>query len=403
MDPASIVLPPGAPTTSSADRLTIASLKQSLEHAIEARGKRYDWIETFAIRFADDDTRAVNDTANFQSLLQMIGLPAAREQVVPANSVIPRWDFSPPIRSAISTAMTTQGRGLAIGHYAGHGGLKDGQLVFKAQIEALKEVSFDLTFGELWTETGVAENLDVLIILDCCYSGAAIRQTPTGSRSVEIIASVSASQTAFGNNSRLARIQAKTFTSRLADEVSMALGVPLTTSIAMTDIIGAMKPKASPDRMPQYQLLRGTVAIRLPVRLPPHRLPPQARHRPSSSGSFASPSTSSTPPPNQPSSNYAAIFCAHVNSVDVAHGEHTALLQWINSLHPSVELELLGVYLTNSMTLMFHSRWSTWAVLQGRSGFRLVLETRGRNRLQELVHPSLAPTRKENVPPQGGK
>ena len=94
----------------------------------------------------------------------------------------------------------------------------------------------------------------MIIVLDCCFSGAATRAIGQGERSVEIIAAVGSSEEAFGNASNQVRLQQKTFTSRLEEEVFHVVGNSAKSSVAFAEIINFMRAVSNPDRLPEYRL-----------------------------------------------------------------------------------------------------------------------------------------------------
>lgn len=174
-------------------------------------------------------------------------------------------------------------------------------------------MDFELSFGQLYRNSAEFTNADVIIVLDCCFSGAATRAIGQEERSVEIIAAVGSSQEAFGNASNQVRLQQKTFTSRLADEVARVVGDLAKSSVAFAEIINSMRAVSNPDRLPEYRLRRGTIGIRLGI---PEKsrsavqkyIPPKGRqfgHSQSSS------SGSALPPPG-----LMAVFKIHIDTSD---------------------------------------------------------------------------------------
>lgn len=202
-------------------------------------------------------------------------------------------------------------------------------------------------------------------------------------RSVEIVAAVGSTQEALGNESHLVRIQKHTLTSRLADEVARAVGDPARTSIAFTEIIASLRKVSSPERLPEYFLRRGTVGIRLAI---PDKsrtsVPRPMLSSGSGSGHMWSSSSSGTAPS---ASSLVAIFKIHVENANSMSPEIGKLVERIHTLHPSIGLELNGVFQGHSTEIFLLAPWSTWAILNGLSGFQLLCETRGRNRLEAIL------------------
>jgi hypothetical protein len=166
---------------------------------------------------------------------------------------------------------------------------------------------------------------DVVLIIDSCYSGHATRGQALG-RSVEIIAAVGAEQRAFGNPSELARVQRRTFTSRLADEVAIR-ACRGNRSVSFAEIVGVLRNASNPDRLPEYQLRMGRVGTRVPLlgEAAPSAGIASERRR-------VSLSESSTFSPSPPTPEYAAVFTVHLTDTDPENVEMKNLINWIHSL-----------------------------------------------------------------------
>jgi hypothetical protein len=387
----------------------IQDIRRVLGDAVATRGRYYAHHHHFAVRFQDDDIKAEKDFEHFQNILKLLGVPHAKDIILGRT---PMWDWQSEIRKLCDLLDQEDGRKLLIFHYAGHGMIDpiDEDLHLAPSLISKRSLSFSVSFGNLYQNTLDFINTDVIIILDCCYSGSVTRGMKQADRSVEILAAVGSTPEALGNESHLVRIQKHTFTSRLADEVARAVGDPARTSIAFTEIIASLRKVSSPERLPEYFLRRGTVGIRLAI-LEKSRIS-VPRPMPSSgsgSGHMRSPSSSGTAPS---ASGLVAIFKIHVENFDSTSLEVAKLVEWIYNLHPSIGLELNGVFQGHSTEIFLLAPWSTWAVLNGLSGFQLLCEIRGQNRLQEILsqaaqtHESHKPRQQlqpqvltENVPP----
>jgi hypothetical protein len=226
-----------------------------------------------------------------------------------------------------------------------------------------------------------SDTTDVVLIVDSCYSGDAMRGSALG-RSVEIIAAVGAEQKAFGNPSELARVKRRTFTSRLVDEVAIRIGRG-EMSVSFAEIVGVLRSVSNPDRLPEYHLRTGRVGIRVPI----------LGEAALSAGVVSerrkvSLSESSTFSPSPPTPEYAAVFTVHLSDTNPESVETKKLVNWIHSLDKSIGLEITGVYKARSTAILFHAPWHLWAQLSAVPGCSLVCETFGRNRLPELLsHP----------------
>lgn len=115
-------------------------------------------------------------------------------------------------------------------HYAGHSKMSvHEELLFVANSK--NQRSFDLQrtllSPVLRLETESHEEnpqVDVVYILDACFSGRVTRAAAGASRIVEVLAAVDAEDEALGNNPSRPKIQNRTFTSKLATEISIAKG-----------------------------------------------------------------------------------------------------------------------------------------------------------------------------------
>ena len=211
------------------DKARANAMREILEEALAQRGRYYSNHFSFSIRFEADDTSAARDTTHFQHIIQLLKLPKARELVLMKDDQMPIWTVIGLLQDLSRRIIKVDGRSLVIGHYAGHGAVKDDKLVFfGSQSSRNRLFGFEITLGTLFENSDssipVFETTDVILIIDSCYSGNCTRGLGATGRSVEIIASVGAKQQAFGNASDRARVQNRTFTSRLADSIALRVG-----------------------------------------------------------------------------------------------------------------------------------------------------------------------------------
>ena len=256
----------------------------------------------------------------------------------------------------IKNRASKSGRALIIGHYAGHGGLDaNDALYFVAGSANQARFKYDTTIGALMEASAVPPETDVCLILDSCYSGAATRTTQSSNFTAELVAAVGPQQKVLDNWFALARLQNKTFTSRLTDEIAREVGRGMST-INLNDFIATLRQNSSADRMPIYQLKAGISEIRIPnlKNAPisrPLRMPTQQQRR---QASFSAPSSSSALPSStissgmlQPSTStpgLSAVFQVHLNNGDPTGPEAQELVEWLHSLDITLDIELLGVF-----------------------------------------------------------
>ena len=150
-------------------------------------------------------------------------------------------------------------------HYVGHGGMDVNRGLY---FYASNSYPRKLFVGDLFTPflKDPDEQLNqagVIIILDSCFSGRAIRGAPDLGRSVEVIA-VAANQQALGNHADRPLIQNNTFTARLSHAVAEHVGKNNAT-FAFENIIAELKRCPTSDRVPQHSLEIGKLPIEVPI------------------------------------------------------------------------------------------------------------------------------------------
>lgn len=378
----------------------VIRLRSQIEAALDQRGRHYAAFVSFTVRFEQDDTNAVNDAANFQAILKLLGLPPAEELIILGNDKTAAWTCTHWMVNLIHSQKSATGRTLVIGHYAGHGSIDaTDQLSLVASPSSPSKMSFLHTLGLVFQSGYIPPETDACIILDACYSGIATRGVDSESWSGELIAAVGPAQKALENWSYTARIQNRTFTSRVAEEVAHEVGQGA-ASISLAAIVEALRLKSNAARIPMYQQKAGKFGIRIPnlknVPLPPHRPTlslHQRRQAALSSPASISSGSSSTIGPSQPSlqastatPDLSAVFQVHLKTVDPLGSEAQKLLDWIFSLSPNLGIELLGVFKTQSTTILIQAPWVLWAHLNGLDPFELVCEPIGRNLLSRLMN-----------------
>ncbi|KAI9782686.1 MAG: hypothetical protein M1839_004673 [Geoglossum umbratile] len=295
------------------DRNEAQAVREVIEEAVAHRGRYYSGSFAFSIRFEADNTSAFRDIAHFQDMLRLLGHSEAKEFVLKKDDRIPGWTAGCIIPELDALVSKIEGRTLVIGHYAGHGAIENGQLVFFASPSAPRSFGLEKSLSQLYQDnTGTDpafEKTDVVLILDSCYSGQAVRGLGPATRSVEIIASVAADQQALENAPNLSRVQHRTFTSRLADSVARKIGRGDSSSVSFAEIVGELRSQSHSQRLPEYHLQVGRVGIRVPIlgktSLPPHlRALLGHRHTPSSSSA----SDQSAGIPATPTPQLNAVF-----------------------------------------------------------------------------------------------
>ena len=378
-----------------------AQLKEVLEQAVARTEKHYEAVYTVAFRFEADDTSADRDTQHFQNFLRLLGLPKAKEVVFSAKSKTPGHDCCKILESLANRLDTHDKQCLIVCHYAGHGKIEYDELYFSATPESKPTLNCQRWLGVLWDKNEkLFDKADVVVILDSCFAGNAVRGMDASKRSVEVLCSVGDAQIAHGNKSNMARVQQRTFTSKLADCIAREVGrADAPSFITFSQIIQQLRATSHPDRMPEFHLKVGRHGVTLPLPPPPHMQGLSRQDRQSSPASLTSP-MSTTAISTQPTTT-KAIFTVHLQNDDPKSKDVQELIQWIHLLDPKLGLNLTGVWKTDSSVYMFEAPWHIWAELDGMRGVSLVCEAKGRNMLPELLAQG-RPVLRENQPPSKG-
>lgn len=348
------------------------TVQRVLENAISQRGRAYQELFAVSVRFEADQSSADKDQQIFFNLVKCIDIPLASNHpqslIIRSADVNPGWTVGIFLERLLDVISASAGHSLLLVHYAGHGGLNvKGGLSFYARVPAVR--SFDYTriihstlINPIVSVEKKLERVDVVIILDSCFSGNATRATPLTERTVELIAAVSADQLALGNPSDSARTVARTFTARLAGEVAIRRGRE-EKSVLLSEVIETLRSHSNAERLPLFQTVAGSKSIRIPLK-------PRIRNEPI-------PSENDTP-------NLRVIFTLHMDRTpdDI---DLQSLVGWVTGLDPSFGLELTAVHLSRSTMLTFSALWRVWANLQGLPFFNFVAEVFGENLLLTLA------------------
>ena len=362
-----------------------AQLKDVLEQAVSRRGKHYEAIYSVAFRFAADDTSAQRDSQHFQHLLKLLRLPAAKEIKFSANSESPGYACYKVLDSLAKKLDTHEKQCLVVCHYAGHGRIEHDELLFSATLGGEPTLNFQRWMGELWSpDAHRFDKGDVVVILDSCFAGSAVRGMHSSKRSVEILCAVGQSQLAHGNKPDSVRGQQRTFTSKLADCIAMKVGrSDAPSSITFSQVIQELRTTSHPDRMPEFHMKVGRHGVTIPLPSPPHMLAMSRQDRQSSPAALTSP-MSTTTISSLPLIT-KAVFTVHLQHDDPKGRDAQELVHWIHSLDPSLGLEVTGIWQTDSSVYLFETPWHVWAELNGMRGVSLVCVATGKNMLSEFL------------------
>ncbi|KAL1855091.1 hypothetical protein Plec18170_004507 [Paecilomyces lecythidis] len=185
--------------------------------------------------------------------------------------------------------------------------------------------------------------IDVVIVLDCCYSCLAPKAAQPVSRSVEILAAADA-------NARGAHVPGErvSFSAELAAKVAQLKETGRQT-IDMAELIAIVRAE-SPERKPTHTMPLGISSACLPF---PGSVPGAAH------------------PAGPPT--LRAVFGIKVDQ-DFSDQELRDLIGWLHSLNPNVGLTLEGVYKTSSTGFIFQGSYAIYSKLKGLPSVKLIFE-----------------------------
>lgn len=380
-----------ASTTTASSATEVRILQETIETALAQKGRHYSSYLTFAWRF-EADSSADKDTAHFQTILELLGLPRAVELVIKKDDTTPGLKITGLLVELLNQRLTMPDRCLLIGHYAGYGSLIDDVFYFTSPLD--QRFSYEGHLQPLMDRSQVFPNTDCILILDSCFSGTATRCNSSSDSSGELVSSVGYAEKTQANWSYRARFQDKTFTSRLAEEVAREVD-RRATDISLTNLIANLRKTSSVDSLPEYQLQAGNVGIRIPnlrcIEPPAHCKATQQQGRQASLSSPASPASAGLSPaiPHSRSStaDLSVIFQVHVNNVAPEGIKIEQMVAWVQSLNRDFDLELMGVFKSRStVVVLFSGPYYLWAQVNGLPGFSFLGEVFGRNLLKDIRH-----------------
>ncbi|KAE8138040.1 hypothetical protein BDV38DRAFT_282349 [Aspergillus pseudotamarii] len=368
-------------TTQPQDTIKASDLKLCLETAMETRVRQYQKVIPFAVRWEADQTKAERDTKNFNMILRSLGFPSAIEYIIPAGDKVPGWGLRRKFMDMVGEGLTCDGRSLVMVHYAGHGRESpSGELLLCGPGNKNIQASFAL-FSSVDDKAQI-DGVDVIFILDCCWSHLATRSVDNRERVTEVVAA-----TSFQDPTANIPGSKVSLTARLSAAIAKAVGQKH-EHIEFAELVRDLRAEDTPKK-PTYGLLAGTSSIRL-------KLP----------GSYA---PFSLPGP----ATLRAYFSIHVHP-SMGQIGLDSLAEWINRLPPYFIFEIDKIFETESQCWLVYADWALYSKLAGLPGIAFICETKGvdvwhnrhkanqgKKQVQKEV-PKKEDTRKENVKPSTG-
>lgn len=183
--------------------VTKESLHAALQDVVDSRRNIYSSAYAFHWRWADDNTFASEDEKRFRELVELMNVPAPETYIIPETpkySKIPGFDVQEKIADILARAAHDPGNSVIILHYSGHG---RESLLGRLELCSLsgKVIAVDHLLRDVLEERVISfnEQVDVVVILDCCYAFLASRTGNPNHRRVDILsASEERNPTALG-------------------------------------------------------------------------------------------------------------------------------------------------------------------------------------------------------------
>lgn len=329
--------------------VTKDQFEAALQTAIEGRKKLYTTAYAFHWRWEDDNTSADRDEESFTQLAEILNFPKPEVYIIPKRprySKIPGFDLHGKIANVLAKAAHDPGDSVVMLHYSGHG--RENML---GELELLnltgKVIPADRLLQDIQTDRIIPldETVDVIIILDCCFSFLASRTARQQHRRVDILcANERRDPVALGAGTSCS------FTSKLLVEArSRAQNGDVT--VELSNLIETLREK-SPRKKPTYAARLGLGSIILPL------VP-------------TIPSVASRPP----APGLLATFSMHVSD-NFTEKELKDLVSWMGMLpkSKSAGLKLESIKKTHSMLFIFETNLRSFHRISGMPGVNLICE-----------------------------
>lgn len=182
--PISVTTPPSSFPSKAPLVHHLPALKAELNQVATARGNVYAKKMGIIIRWDGDNTGAEEDAITMSRVMDTFNIQCTHH-ILKTSDPIPGWTLTDKIRKMILDCCNSKLNSLFVVYYAGHGTIVDGNLYFAMgeKLVSWSKIRADLNSYE---DTDAMRRIDVLGVLDCCYSGAATRAQ--NSRTFQVIA-----------------------------------------------------------------------------------------------------------------------------------------------------------------------------------------------------------------------
>lgn len=241
--------------------IPVPFLRKQLEKVANSRPSSYVKKIAILVHWQADDSRSMDDIKTMEAIMNVFGIES-KVYTIPQNETLGGWNLVLELQKLLKELHDTGQSCLMVFSYTGHGLRKNDELEFSPSAGGSNQAPIPWSQIYPFLSDNALSKIDVLTILDCCYSGSAARGF--SEKAFHIIAACGP------NESTNARGYAISFTQRIFRAVHQLSSATHTTTTELFNEIQRSKPKFAPNAV--FRTLSGTRPIKLlfsnPARLP---------------------------------------------------------------------------------------------------------------------------------------
>ncbi|KAJ5893621.1 hypothetical protein N7495_005312 [Penicillium taxi] len=356
---------PALVQSSHPSQIPLPQLQAQLNQVCNDRGKDYHQIHAIIFGWTKDNTGASLDMDRLELAMKIAMNVKANKFQIPADKSWPTEQLFNALGVVFRESIKTPHlRHLLVLAYIGHG-----------YSDAAKGLTFESSKKKyiLWswiksTLENSTPNLDICVVLDCCYSGMARREQMQ--QTISVLAACGEKETARARCSSPNRIPKRTFTQRLSQEIIRGQRFNK-GKLALTTLYSQLK-EATLKTEPQPRLicLGGTHPIVLPL-------------VEMNTAGMVIPSSPLTATAGQ-KTNVIAKLIIDGNDRETAEG----FKDMFASLPRKYQVEVVNAYQnTHSILLFITMSWEAWGLLSMILDLKPVAEVIGPPLLRPILMP----------------
>ncbi|KAJ5550890.1 hypothetical protein N7535_001172 [Penicillium sp. DV-2018c] len=238
----------------------LPKLRADLEKVAASRGNVHERKVALLVRWDNDTTGADQDVKTMGEILQRFGIQCTNLLLDP-NDEDPSWTLVHKIHTMITECRASKVHSLFVFYYVGHGAIGDNGSLYL--VEGGHGISWTTIRGHFVygvhqeKQRAAMRLVDVLCVLDCCYSGAATIAGETAGNVAQVLA-------ACGPKERInTRGQEVSFTTRLFRAVQHFEGQASVSTAALFQEVQRKRQEQPSLPNAVLETLVGTQPIRL--------------------------------------------------------------------------------------------------------------------------------------------